>query len=264
MEELERALGSDRAGVSDEKLAAQLRDAQANEQSLEGQLRVVREQLDREGPELVRATLDNAQATLASVDLELRKVEDGLLEVQTRLRDHGEDGLAEQLDEAAASLALAERDREQYQSRAAARKLLFDTLRAERETARRAYVAPLRQRIDHLGSFVFGSSFSVELDDNLRIVSRTIGEETIPFDSLSVGAQEQLGLIARLACAMIVSPDEGVPLILDDTLGNSDPQRLEAMGAVLAVAGRHCQIIVLTCQPDRYQHVGGATVVRLA
>jgi uncharacterized protein YhaN len=63
---------------------------------------------------------------------------------------------------------------------------------------------------------------------------------------------------------MIVSPDEGVPLILDDALGNSDPQRLEAMGAVLAVAGPHCQIIVLTCQPDRYQAVGGATLVRLA
>lgn len=41
------------------------------------QLRIVREQLDREGPEQVQATLDNAQATLASVDTELRTVEDG-------------------------------------------------------------------------------------------------------------------------------------------------------------------------------------------
>jgi uncharacterized protein YhaN len=186
-----------------------------------------------------------------------------LLEVQTRLRDHSEDGLAEQLDEAAASVAVGEHDREQYQSRALARKILYETLRNEREAARRAYVGPLRDRIDQLGSFVFGTGFGVELDDSLRIVSRTIDDRTIPYESLSVGAQEQLGLIARLACAMIVSPGEGVPLILDDALGNSDPQRLEAMGAVLAVAGRHCQVIVLTCQPERYQHVGGATLVRL-
>jgi uncharacterized protein YhaN len=264
VEELERALDADRAAASDEQLAARLRDAQADERIVGDQLRVVREQLDREGPDQVRATLENAQATLASVDSELRAIQDGLLEVQTRLRDHGEDGLAEQLDEAVASLASAERDRAQYQSRAAARKILFETLRTEREAARRAYVGPLRQRIDQLGSFVFGSGFGVELDDSLRIVTRTVDGATIPFESLSVGAQEQLGLIARLACAMIVSPDEGVPLILDDALGNSDPQRLEAMGAVLAVAGRHCQIIVLTCQPDRYQHVGGATLVRLA
>ncbi|MDO8485004.1 MAG: hypothetical protein Q7S35_08655 [Candidatus Limnocylindrales bacterium] len=94
-------------------------------------------------------------------------------------------------------------------------------------------------------------------------MNRTLEGRTIPFESLSMGAQEQLGLISRLACAMIVAPDGGVPLILDDALGNSDPQRLEAMGAVLSVAGRHCQIIVLTCQPDRYGHVGEATVVRL-
>jgi hypothetical protein len=36
------------------------------------------------------------------------------------------------------------------------------------------------------------------------------------------------------------------------------------MGAVLAVAGRQSQIIVLTCQPDRYEHVGGAQIVRLS
>ena len=61
-----------------------------------------------------------------------------------------------------------------------------------------------------------------------------------------------------------MAPDGGVPVILDDALGNSDPRRLEAMGAVLAVAGRQSQIIVLTCQPDRYEHVGGAHVVRLS
>ncbi len=52
-------------------------------------------------------------------------------------------------------------------------------------------------------------------------------------------------------------------LILDDALGYTDPERLKLMGAVLAKAGRECQIIILTCVPDRYSNVGEATVVRL-
>ena len=45
--------------------------------------------------------------------------------------------------------------------------------------------------------------------------------------------------------------------MIDDALGWSDPQRLKTMGAAIAAAGKQCQIIVLTCTPGRYGHVGG-------
>jgi len=32
---------------------------------------------------------------------------------------------------------------------------------------------------------------------------------------------------------------------------------------MLSVAGQRAQIIVLTCTPDRFRHVGDATVIRL-
>ena len=54
-----------------------------------------------------------------------------------------------------------------------------------------------------------------------------------------------------------------VPIFLDDALGNTDPERLKLMGAVLAKAGKECQIIILTCVPQRYSNVGEATVVHL-
>ena len=75
--------------------------------------------------------------------------------------------------------------------------------------------------------------------------------------------QEQISLLSRLACAMAVSENGGGSLILDDALGYTDPERLKLMGAVLAQAAKECQIIILTCVPDRYSHVGDATVVRL-
>jgi uncharacterized protein YhaN len=86
--------------------------------------------------------------------------------------------------------------------------------------------------------------------------------QTILFDALSVGTREQLSILTRLAAAQIVSSQGGVPLIIDDALGFSDPSRLQTMGAAIAAAATHCQIIILTCTPGRFMHIGKAAVVR--
>jgi uncharacterized protein YhaN len=132
-----------------------------------------------------------------------------------------------------------------------------------RDLAQRRYVAPFTQRIERLGRVVFGPDLRIGITPDLVIESRTLGGRTVPFDSLSAGAREQLALLGRLACAQLVSGDEGAPVILDDTLGYSDPERLARLGAVLGAVGSSAQVIVLTCQPDRFASVGGAKVVRL-
>ena len=82
--------------------------------------------------------------------------------------------------------------------------------------------------------------------------------------NLGEHALEQLAVISRLACAATVSPDGGgAPVIIDDALGWSDPDRLERMGAAIAAAGEQCQVIILTCTPGRYAHIGNATTIRL-
>ena len=104
----------------------------------------------------------------------------------------------------------------------------------------------------------------MELDEQLGIARRTLDGITLDVEQLSTGTREQLGILARLACATIVSPDgDGAPVVIDDALGWSDPTRLQRMGAAIAAAGKHCQVIVLTCTPGRYAHVGNATVVSL-
>jgi hypothetical protein len=259
----EASLAQARGVSSDEDLAALRAEAETAEHVAENAVEAARAALEAEGPEALRTRLDNAEAVLDGANQRLRGVEDHLLEVQTRLRDHQEDGLSERRDQAIAALDVATRELSAYRRRAAARKLLFGTLEEAREEAHRAYIGPLRERIEELGRVVYGESFRVELSEDLRIASRTLDGQTVPFESLSIGTKEQLGVIARLACAIIVARDEGAPLILDDTLGFSDPSRLEAMGAVLGLAGNACQVIALTCHPDRYRHVGGATIRRL-
>ena len=141
--------------------------------------------------------------------------------------------------------------------RATAARTLFETFRAKRDAARAAYVEPLREKIERLGRF-FGGDFAVEIDETLAIKSRTLDGVAIPFDDLSAGAREQLGLISRIASAMVVAEDEGVPVILDDALGHTDAERLDEMAALLELAGRTMQVILLSCAPERYRGLSAA------
>jgi uncharacterized protein YhaN len=136
-------------------------------------------------------------------------------------------------------------------------------MRNERDNARRAYVVPLKEKIEHLGRLVFEVSFQVEVNEDLQIAGRTTGGVTVPFSPLSGGTREQLSLLFRLACSIIVAKDGGAPLILDDALGYSDPERLRSMGVALARAARECQIIIFTCVPERYSNIGDATIVSM-
>ncbi len=266
-EELWRAdetLKRARTQVQDEKLAERVTVASGKVRELEQKVLEAKEKLEAEGPQRIEALAKNARTAVTKANEELRKTQDELIAVEARLEEHGEEGLSEQLDAATTRRERVAYQREGLRRRAAAAKLLFDTMRSAREEARQKYLAPLRSRIEKLGRFVFGDTFAVEMDANLQVVSRTIDGRTIPFQDLSGGAKEQLSVIVRLACALTVTEDGGVPIILDDALGYSDPQRLEEMSAVLSLAGRQCQVVVLTCVPERYRHVGDAHVIKVS
>ena len=127
------------------------------------------------------------------------------------------------------------------------------------------HMCPFKERIDLLGKIVFGQTFAAKLSEHLEIVRRYLDGVALDMEQLSTGAREQIGVLSRLACAMIVSPtDGGVPVIVDDALGWSDPARLRTMGAAIRTAGEHCQIIVLTCTPGRYSSIKNAKVVALS
>ena len=166
--------------------------------------------------------------------------------------------------DALSRLQHVKRQHDRTDTRARVALLLRETFEKHRQQARQRYIGPFKEQIDQLGKIVFGPTFAVELSDDLRVVRRTLGSTTLDVDQLSTGAREQIGVLSRLACAAIVSPnDGGVPVMIDDALGWSDPQRLQTMGAAIKGAGKQCQVIVLTCTPGRYSHVGQAKVVHL-
>lgn len=263
LKQSETSLARARSAVSDDNvegtLAAatqEVADKQAAATSVEATLAMRR-------PDVVRTLEKTARESLETVRVKRTASESEATDVRARLAAHGEEGLHEQLQSAQGRLLDRQRENAATQRRAAAARLLLTTLREERDKMRRAYVAPLKERIEQLGRLVFNDSFQVAVGEDLSMTQRTLDGMTVPFESLSGGTKEQLSLLARIACAMIVAKEGGAPLILDDALGYTDPERLKGMGAVLARAGEACQIIILTCVPERYSHVGRPTVVRL-
>ena len=257
-------LALDREGQADEALIAAVEAAQEKEAKDRQSLGEAKVQLSDADPGSVEALLDNArQATKRAID-DLQSNRDGQNRLRTSLDLRGEQGLQTTYDEAANQLNHVEREYERQEARAEAARLLRETFAKHRQQAHQHYIEPFKECIDQLGRIVFGSTFAVELDEDLRVVRRTLGSTMLDVDQLSTGAREQLGVLCRLACATIVSPEDGgAPVMIDDALGWSDPQRLQGMGAAIAAAGKQCQVVVLTCTPGRYSHVGNAQVVSL-
>ena len=219
--------------------------------------------LEALNPESVRAEYETAVGVETRMREKLNQLGGELRDVRTFLRVRGEEGLQSQYDHAQSQHEHTSSVYKRLDGRAQAVRLLYETLTRHREDARRAYLAPLKEKIEGFGRIVFGPTFSVELGDDLRIARRTLDGITIEFEDLSTGAREQLGVLSRLACASIAADDGGVPFILDDALGWSDPDRLQRIGAALTVGSRDCQVIALTCMPGRYQHVDAKKVIRL-
>jgi DNA repair exonuclease SbcCD ATPase subunit len=258
-ENLER----ERKGASDDSIGTDLVNAVQAVASVEAGVRAAETSLKAKNPERVRALAETAKGSLRTTHNRLNAAETELTEVKTRLKIRGEEGLHEKRHMALAGLERLIADNKSLFRRASSAKCLFETMQQEREKARRAYVAPLKEKIEELGRLVFDETFQVDISEELLIASRTLKDVTVPFDSLSGGTREQLSLIFRAACSMIVAKDGGMPLILDDALGYTDPERLRLMGAVLAKAAKDCQIVIFTCVPDRYGNVGEATVVAI-
>ena len=256
-------LENERLAASDETLNTALGAAETAVKGAEDSVKAAKDALGNRDPVSIKAVLDSSGPALRSAREQLDTQEQKLIELRTRLELLGDKGLAEALAEAERSAFEARDFWQRLQRRASAAKLLFDTLRAEREAMRKAYVAPLREGIERLGRLVFGPTLRVEVNDSLQVVNRTVDGITVALDQLSTGAREQMGMLVRLAAASMVSKEGGVPLVLDDALGSTDEGRTQAMGTVLRIASQDLQTIILTCSPERYVHVGASVSVAL-
>ncbi|WP_425584412.1 ATP-binding protein, partial [Tsukamurella soli] len=208
------------------------------------------------GARLAEARRREALATRDEV--EARK---GLAHTEGELSSYRSEGRRDTLDDAARELARAEEQLAIVHARARAADLLHRTLTEHRDAERARVQGPFQAALEDLGRAVFGDQLTVTVADDLTIASRTVDGVTVPFASLSGGAQEQLGILSRLACARLVDPVDGAPVLIDDALGHSDSGRLAAMSGALLAAARDAQVIVFSCNATRFDGLRGASGV---
>jgi len=205
-------LEEDRKVLSDSILANTLATSEDGVKKSLEVLKTATTSFGNSDPQTAKAILETSKSAYKRANEQHMAQERELLQLRTRLDLLGEEGLGEVLTESQRVAFEAQDALTRLLRRAMAAKLLFETLLYERGAMRRAYVAPLREGIERLARHVFGPTLRVEVDESLQVVRRTIDGVTLALAQLSTGAREQMGLLVRLATALIVAKDGGGPV----------------------------------------------------
>lgn len=257
-------LAQQRASCTDEELAATANADLLAAQTADRRVAELSGQLSAAAPDTVATELADADRASAVLRARLDEAAGALREIAVELAVFGTEGRQGKLDAAEVNREHAQGEYTRVQRRARAVQLLRSVMARHRDSTRLRYVEPFRAELQRLGRLVFGPSFEVEIDSDLRIRNRTLDGCTVPYESLSGGAKEQLGILTRLAGAALVAKEDTVPVLIDDALGFTDADRLAKMGEVFDTLGADGQVIVLTCTPARYDGVKGAHRIELS
>ena len=185
-----------------------------------------------------------------------------IIRLEADLEAKGALGLEEAAADKQRELDQVERRHTELERRAKALSHLLKLLAEKRAALARRLRAPLQRHLNHYLQILFpGAGIEVSEDLSPGRITRvgTNGAETGEFEELSVGAREQMGVVARLAYADLLQ-EAGKPtlLILDDALVHTDKDRLGQMKRVLYDAAQRHQILVFSCHPRAWQDLGVA------
>jgi uncharacterized protein YhaN len=256
-------LAAQRESASDDALSVRAEVAAERAREVATGLQAVETEFAGVAPAAVAEELGDAVRCHDALVRAHEEIGEQLRDTSAQLRAYGTQGRRGQLDASQIELQRVVAEHARLGRRADAVRVLRSVMLRHRDDARLRYVEPFRAEVQRLGRIVFGADFEVEIDAELRICSRTLAGRTVPYDSLSGGAKEQLGIVARLAGAALVAKEDGVPVLIDDALGFTDADRLTKMGEVFDAVGGDGQVIVLTCSPERYAAVGDALHIEL-
>ena len=257
VERRDERLQSDAEAVSDQQLAA-ASDTAA--QAVTEQQQAV-SSLEEERPASTRTQLEARisrlqtaieQRASSRVDLRIESVR-----LRERIEVQDSAGIDEAIEHTQHELEQATRRRDRLERELEVLDLLADTLRAAESEAKERYLAPVVNRVHPYLQMLFPNA-EIGMDEDLNItgMSRLPGYEE-SFDHLSMGTQEQIAVLVRLAFAEMLI-DQGAPaaVILDDALVFSDDQRMGLMFDILSHAARRVQILIFTCREQLFEGLG--------
>ena len=256
------------------KFRRQLEEAEKERSGDEIQSRIEADQTDLLAQEKAVADLQaqRTNETLPQLEIRIARLEKALqgrrekresLKVKiSGLRSHVEvlegAGLDEAIQQKDRKLELCEEEHKRCKREVQVLTLLLSTLRAAEREAKERYLSPVLKRVRPYLQLLFPGA-DITIDENLHIagVVREAGYEEA-FHRLSMGTQEQIAVLIRLAFAeMLVEQGNPATVVLDDALVFSDDQRMNRMFDILNMAARNVQVIIFTCREQLFEGLGG-------
>ncbi|AFV91040.1 Putative ATPase [Acidipropionibacterium acidipropionici ATCC 4875] len=254
-ERLAARLEEARGIATDEDLDARVEAEDTAHQEAEGEFEKVSGELAEHSPDEVREAARASRARFEKASERLGRTGTRWAGLDGQLRGMDRSGRQDRFDDMEGRVHRLRIKVTALTKRADAARLLRDTLVRHRDEERRRYLEPFTRQIETLGRGVFGADLAVRVDDSLTVTQRRLGGKWLAWDQLSTGAKEQLGLVVRLATARLVSPEDGVPVILDDALVYSDRVRCERVLKEVSSGSQANQVVVFTSAPERYDAV---------
>ena len=212
---------------------------------------------------------DLAESDAQRLDKELKGIKDDLderrqqrasLNANVKLLS-GKD-IHEREQDLLAKLEEAEKGQRDVDRTASAAKKLADTLQECRAASQRRLLAPATDAIRKHLQILF-PGMDVSLDEELNVEGLQTASRKENLVELSGGTREQIGMIVRLGLAELLAGNEGLPMVFDDALTNTDFRRIEQMHRILFKAADNLQIFVFSCHPEAFEGVGAGKRYRL-
>ena len=205
-----------------------------------------------------QARVDRFSSAIQSREDEANALRQRIAHLEGEIQAAGGDGLGERVATLKLQQEMAMAEAQHQEERAAMLFHLRTTVDQCYARRREQLNEPLRRHLRPFLNDVFPEA-EVALGENFSVagLSRSNPGSEL-FGRLSLGTQEQVAVLVRLAMgAMICERGEDVPIILDDALVFSDDARIEQMFDAISRAGRNQQVIVLTCRARSFASLGG-------
>ena len=239
-----------------------LTDTLARQEKLQAQVDALATLLHSVNLPLLAQDAERLERSARQLEAAHRQRSADITRLEVELETRGALGLEEDAAQKQRERDHAERRSAELLRHAQALDHLFKLLQARRSALAQRLRAPLQKHLSHYLHILFPGA-QVEVGEDLapgRITrSAAHGPEAGMLQELSVGAREQMGVVARFAYADLLK-EAGKPtlLILDDALVHTDAVRLAQMKRVLYDAATRHQILLFSCHPGAWRDLGVA------
>lgn len=160
-------------------------------------------------------------------------------------------------------LAQLEIQEKELETEVAAIKLLHNLTSHYQDNNISKLSEPLEIKVTEDMERLLGPKYSLKFDLKMKPESVDANGEEASLDLLSFGTQEQVWCLFRLALGNILSSEEKQLVVLDDPLVNTDPVRMHHALEILEENARSMQVVVVTCDIDKYDSLSGANFISM-